>query len=104
MARRPGFTLVELLIVMAVLAVLLAVLMPAIAGLRASALKVVCASRLRDLTLASQSYMLRERSYPLQPGTSARAGGLPVGLPGPLVGVLPPRPNDMEPAFLNALR
>ena len=46
---RRGFTLVELLVVVAILALLLAILMPAIAGARKLAGRVVCASGLRQM-------------------------------------------------------
>lgn len=103
MARRPGFTLVELLTVLAVLSVLAAVLLPAIASIRAAAMKVVCTSRLRDLTLACNAYLMEERAYPQQPGTRTTAGGLGSLAPPVLNAALPPRPTDLEPAFLNAL-
>jgi prepilin-type N-terminal cleavage/methylation domain-containing protein len=102
MARRPGFTLVEVLTVLAVLAVLLALLLPVISSVRTSALKVVCASRLRDLTQACNEYRLANNDqYPVQPGTRLPPGLtlLPnVTLP------IPRKPSDMDAAFLNALQ
>src|SRR5262245_49097185 len=71
MARRPGFTLVELMVSLAILAVLVAALVPLVGGARAAALKVVCTSRLKDLTLATNQYFLDNGGvYPLQPGTT----------------------------------
>ena len=59
MARRtitPGFTLVELLVVMAVIALLAAMLFPAFASARGAARKAVCLSNLRQLGMAVSLY------------------------------------------------
>ena len=52
MNRRTGFTLTELLIVIAVIVILLALLLPAIQQTRASARASQCANNLAELTLA----------------------------------------------------
>ena len=51
-----AFTLVELLVVISVIALLLALLMPALAGARWQARGLVCRSNLRQLVLASAGY------------------------------------------------
>ena len=59
MARRttiPGFTLVELLVVMAVIALLAAMLFPVFASARGAARKSVCLSNLRQLGMAVSLY------------------------------------------------
>jgi prepilin-type N-terminal cleavage/methylation domain-containing protein/prepilin-type processing-associated H-X9-DG protein len=53
---RPAFTLVELLVVIAVIGLLLAVLMPALAGARRKALTITCSSRMRQVLAVSAMY------------------------------------------------
>lgn len=57
MIRRSAFTLVELLVVIAVIAVLIAILLPAIGRAKKQGKTVICATNLRALTGTLQSYI-----------------------------------------------
>src|SRR5688572_28315998 len=61
---RDGFSLIELLVVIGLIAVLLAFLLPVLSMARSSAMKVVCVGRLRELTLASRMYCDENDMYP----------------------------------------
>src|SRR5688572_19172362 len=109
MARRPGFTLVELLVTLALLAILTAALVPVLASARAFALRVVCTTRLKDLTLACNLHRTEKGVYPLQPGTTlgtqVTVSTNPVDLPAlSPSSVPPPTPTDMDASFLNVLQ
>jgi len=54
--KRKSFTLVELLVVISVIALLMAILMPALTAVRSGACSVVCKSNLRQLLMANIGY------------------------------------------------
>ena len=67
-----GFTLVELLVVIGIIAILVSILMPALSKARKSAQNVQCKSNLRQIGLAAEMYAVEFKAYP---GTYA-AGGI----------------------------
>jgi len=61
--RRYGFTLIELMVVMAVVSVLMGVLMPVLARARQQGRSIVCLSNLRQLAIAAQVYVNNNDGY-----------------------------------------
>jgi prepilin-type N-terminal cleavage/methylation domain-containing protein/prepilin-type processing-associated H-X9-DG protein len=60
---RKAFTLLELLVVIAVITLLLGILMPALSTAKSQAKAAVCQSNLRQLTLANTGYATENEAY-----------------------------------------
>lgn len=61
--KRHGFTLVELLVVIAIISVLVSLLLPALSSVRGQALQIQCTSQMRQLGVATESYLSDEEGY-----------------------------------------
>lgn len=62
--RRSGFTLIEILISIAIIGLLISILVPALHNARKKAKAVVCGTRLRQLGVANELYLNNFGSYP----------------------------------------
>lgn len=60
---RTGFTLIELLVVISIIALLVAILLPALQAARASGRAVACLSNLRQIGIAAAAYQADEQDY-----------------------------------------
>ena len=65
MRRRAGFNLIEVLVVVAIIGMLIALLLPALQAGREAARRIVCASNLRQVGLATAAYETARGRFPL---------------------------------------
>src|SRR5688572_16951568 len=84
--RRAGFTLIELICVIGIIAILIALLLPSLITARESARSLKCLSTLRQLGIAFQSYAAEQKGY----------------LPYPTSKLFPP-PTDQRFLWFNAV-
>jgi prepilin-type N-terminal cleavage/methylation domain-containing protein len=74
--RPSGFTIVELLVTIAIIATLVGLLLPAVQGAREAARRTQCSSNLRQLALAVLSYETQMGHFPAATNTTEKASCL----------------------------
>ncbi len=78
---RKGFTLIELLVVISIIALLIAILLPALASARQTAQSISCLSNQRQLTLAAIAFSVEHDDYLPKPwwNDTPRSDGSQIG-------------------------
>src|SRR5262245_24963456 len=76
--RTRAFTLVELLVVIAVIGILVALLLPAIQAAREAARRAQCLNNVKQVCLSVQNYESAHKAYPTG-GTRTKASGSAYG-------------------------
>ncbi|HKU66891.1 MAG TPA: prepilin-type N-terminal cleavage/methylation domain-containing protein [Candidatus Baltobacteraceae bacterium] len=92
MERERGFTLLEMMVVVAIIAILAAILIPNFTHARAQAATSACMANLKSVATAFELYYTDKQTYPA--GTNAAIDGAATGSSGVLSGYLGQPPED----------
>ena len=79
LGRKPGFSLIEMLTVIAIIAILVGLLLPALAIARRHARSAATRASMKNLGVALDNYQFDKGVYPLKPGASRQ---IHTGTPG----------------------
>lgn len=92
MKNQRGFTLLEMMVVVAIIAILAAVLIPNFTHARAQAATSACMANLKSVATAFELYYTDKQAYPA--GTNANIDASATGASGVLSGYLGQPPED----------
>src|SRR5262245_58657948 len=87
--QRRGFTVIELLVAIAIIGILIALLLPAVQAAREAANRVSCENNLRQLVIAAQNFHDVHRKFPSGGHAPVYVGDRPTGGTNLFVELLP---------------